>query len=80
MRGRILWSSPASRPPAPAGSPPRRRRHRVLAAGHVPVERGLARLKNWRVLTKLRADPAARATHLFRALLVLTNSEASTGN
>ncbi|WP_406500257.1 hypothetical protein OG936_37995 [Streptomyces sp. NBC_00846] len=31
-------------------------------------------LKNWRILTKLRADPA-RATYLLRALLVLTNLE-----
>ncbi|AYG78052.1 hypothetical protein DWB77_00159 [Streptomyces hundungensis] len=30
--------------------------------------------KNWRILTKLRTNPA-RATHLLRALLVLTNLE-----
>ncbi|MBA4866665.1 IS5/IS1182 family transposase, partial [Streptomyces sp. PSKA54] len=30
-----------------------------------------------RILTKLRTDPA-RATHLLRALLVLTNIEATT--
>lgn len=52
--------------------------NRVLAAGRVP-ERGFAHLKNWRILTKLRTDPA-RATHLFRALLVLTNIEATTDN
>ncbi|MFJ3709836.1 transposase family protein [Streptomyces sp. NPDC090053] len=51
----------------------------VLAAGRVPVERGFAHLKNWRILTQLRSDPAL-ATHLFRALLVLTNIEAATGN
>ncbi|MDQ0956432.1 hypothetical protein QFZ66_000310 [Streptomyces sp. B4I13] len=39
-----------------------------------PVEHGFARLKNWRTLTKLRTDPA-RAAHLLRALLVLTNLE-----
>ncbi|TQJ46475.1 MULTISPECIES: hypothetical protein [Streptomyces] len=44
-----------------------------------PLERGFAHLKNWRILTKLRTDPA-RATHLFRALLVLTNIEATTDN
>ncbi|MFG2221428.1 MULTISPECIES: hypothetical protein [unclassified Streptomyces] len=49
------------------------------AAGRVPVERGFAHLKNWRILTKLRADPAS-ATHLFRAVLVLTNIEATTNN
>ncbi|MFG3532256.1 hypothetical protein ACGF8B_36835 [Streptomyces sp. NPDC047917] len=32
---------------------------------------------NWRILTKLRTEPA-RVTHLFRALLVLTNIEATT--
>ncbi|MCX4552671.1 transposase family protein [Streptomyces sp. NBC_01387] len=51
----------------------------VMAAGRVPVERGFAHLKNWRILTQLRSDPAL-ATHLFRALLVLTNIEAATGN
>ncbi|MFA7758759.1 transposase family protein [Streptomyces sp. NRRL B-2790] len=53
--------------------------NRVLAAGRVPVERGFAHLKNGRILTKLRADPA-RATHLFHALLVLTNIETTTDN
>lgn len=28
--------------------------NRVLAAGRIPVERGFAHLKNWRILTKLR--------------------------
>ncbi|MFJ8827983.1 transposase family protein [Streptomyces sp. NPDC102467] len=48
----------------------------VRAAGRAPVEHGFAHLKNWCVLTKLRADPA-RATHILRALLVLTNLEVS---
>ncbi|WP_368862112.1 hypothetical protein [Catenulispora pinistramenti] len=46
----------------------------MIAAGRAPVEHGFAHLKNWRVLTKLRTDPA-RATSLLRALLVLTNLE-----
>ncbi|XIE81632.1 transposase family protein [Streptomyces sp. SBR177] len=46
----------------------------VLAVGRAPVEHGFAHLKNWRILTKLRTDPA-RATHLLRALLVLTDLE-----
>ncbi|MFE5714465.1 transposase family protein [Streptomyces sp. NPDC056501] len=50
-----------------------------LAAGRVPVERGFPHLRNWRILTELRTDPA-RATHLFRALLVVTNIEATTDN
>jgi hypothetical protein len=49
--------------------------NRILAAGRAPVEHGFAHLKNWRILTKLRTDPA-RATHLLRALLVLTNLDA----
>ncbi|MEV7857164.1 transposase family protein [Streptomyces sp. NPDC088183] len=60
-------------------APAEKEANRILAAGRVPVERGFAHLKNWRILTKLRTDPA-RATHLFRALLVLTNIEATTGN
>ncbi|MFF8279892.1 hypothetical protein ACF05T_27925 [Streptomyces lateritius] len=51
--------------------------NRVLAAGRVPVERGRAHLKNRRILTRLRTDPG-RATHLFRALLVLTDVEVTT--
>jgi hypothetical protein len=37
-----------------------------------PVEHGFADLKNWRIITKIRLNPA-RATTLLRALLVLTN-------
>ncbi|NUV77821.1 transposase family protein [Streptomyces fungicidicus] len=48
--------------------------NRVLAIGRAPVEHGFAHLKNWRILTKLRTDPA-QATRLLRALLVLTNLE-----
>ncbi|WSZ44746.1 transposase family protein [Streptomyces sp. NBC_00868] len=48
--------------------------NRVLAVGRAPVEHGFAHLKNWRILAKLRSDPA-RATRLLRALLVLTNLE-----
>ncbi|MFF7079807.1 transposase family protein [Streptomyces lavendulae] len=48
--------------------------NRVLAVGRAPVEHGFAHLRNWRILTKLRTDPA-RVTRLLRALLVLTNLE-----
>lgn len=50
--------------------------NRILAAGRAPVEHGFAHLKAWRILTKLRTDPA-RATALLRALLVLTDLEAN---
>ena len=44
----------------------------ILAAARAPVEHAFVNLKAWRILTKLRTDPA-RATALMRALLVLTN-------
>lgn len=46
----------------------------ALAAVRAPVEHGFARLKNWRILGKVRTDPSW-ATALVRALLVLTNRE-----
>ncbi|MCW1100288.1 transposase [Streptomyces sp. RS2] len=55
-------------------TPGEKEANRVLAVGRVPVGHGFAHLKNWRILTKLRTDPA-RATRLLRALLVLTNIE-----
>ncbi|WP_083973990.1 hypothetical protein [Kitasatospora mediocidica] len=55
----------ASTPSGPASRP---------AAAARPVERGFARLRNWRVLGRFRADPK-RATAPVRALLVLTNRE-----
>ncbi|MDN3258782.1 transposase family protein [Streptomyces sp. CSDS2] len=55
-------------------TPGQKTANRVLAFGRAPVEHDFAHLKNWRSLTKLRTDPA-RATHLLRALLVLTNLE-----
>ncbi|WP_405616754.1 transposase family protein [Streptomyces sp. NBC_00076] len=48
----------------------------ALAAVRAPVEHGLAHLKNWRVLGKVRTDPTS-TTALVKSLLVLTNREAS---
>jgi hypothetical protein len=48
--------------------------NKVISAARAAVEHGFAHLKAWRVLTKLRTDPA-RATNPLRALLVLTNLE-----
>ena len=45
--------------------------NRALTAVRAPVEHGFA---HWRVLGKVRTDPAW-ATALVRALLVLTNRE-----
>ncbi|WP_078856158.1 transposase family protein [Streptomyces sp. NRRL F-5065] len=55
-------------------TPGQKTANRVLAVGRAPGEHGFAHLTNRRTLTKLRTDPA-RATHLLRALLVLTNLE-----
>ena len=55
-------------------TPGQKQANHILAAGRAPVEHGFANLKAWRILTKLRTDPA-RATALLRALLVLTNLE-----
>jgi hypothetical protein len=46
----------------------------ALAAVRAPVEHGIAHLKNWRVLGKVRTDPKW-ATALVRALLIFTNRE-----
>ncbi|MFJ9855238.1 transposase family protein [Streptomyces sp. NPDC101150] len=62
--------------PPPARRPAEKEANRVLAAARAPVEHGFPHLKNWRILTKLRTDPA-RATHLLRSLLVLANLEAA---
>jgi hypothetical protein len=48
--------------------------NQLIAATRAPNEHGFAALKNWRILTRLRLNPA-RATMLLRALLLLTNLE-----
>ncbi|WP_234025314.1 MULTISPECIES: transposase family protein [Streptomyces] len=55
-------------------TPGQKQANRVLGAARAPVEHGFANLRAWRILTKLRTDPA-RATALLRALLVLTDLE-----
>ena len=52
-------------------TPAQRQANRALSAARAPVEHGFSDLKHWRILTRLRADPA-KATTLLRALLVLT--------
>lgn len=59
---------------APTSSPQPEDHQPGPRVGRAPVEHGFAHLKNWRILTKLRTDPA-RATCLLRALLVLTDFE-----
>ncbi|WP_234426889.1 transposase family protein [Streptomyces niger] len=45
-------------------TPGQKTANRVLANGRAPAEHGFAHLKNWRVLTKLRTDPARASCHL----------------
>jgi len=52
-------------------TPAQRQANQALSAARAPVEHGFSDLKNWRILTRLRLDPA-RATMVLRALLVLT--------
>jgi len=55
-------------------TPAQRHASQALSAARAPVEHAFSDLKNWRVLTRLRIDPA-RATALLRALLVLTRQQ-----
>jgi hypothetical protein len=48
--------------------------NQLISSERAPVEHAFADLKNWRILTKLRMDPA-QATMLLRAILVLIHSE-----
>jgi DDE superfamily endonuclease len=52
-------------------TPAQRQASQALSAARAPVEHGFSDLKNWRILTRLRLNPA-KATTLLRALLVLT--------
>jgi hypothetical protein len=52
-------------------TPAQRQANQALSAARAPVEHGFSDLKNWRILTRLRLDPA-KATTVLRALLVLT--------
>ncbi|GAA2616174.1 hypothetical protein GCM10010304_82070 [Streptomyces roseoviolaceus] len=81
---RLLWRRPGSIPAGhacdykAAWNRPLTRGQKLsntaLAVGRAPVEYGFAHLKNWRVLGKVRTDPAW-ATALVRTLLALTNRE-----
>ncbi len=52
-------------------TPAQRHANQALSTARAPAEHGFSDLKNWRILTRLRLDPA-KATMLLRALLVLT--------
>jgi hypothetical protein len=61
------WKSTSARKTTPAQRPA----NQALSAARAPVEHGFSDLKNWRIITRLRLDPA-KATMLCSALLVLT--------
>lgn len=61
------YKSTATRKTTPA----QRQASQALSAARAPVEHAFSDLKNWRILTRLRLNPA-KATILLRALLVLT--------
>ncbi|WBB62002.1 transposase [Streptomyces sp. WMMC500] len=51
-------------------TPTERTRNRALAAARAPVERGVARLKSWRVFRRSRCSPT-RMTSIAKAVLTL---------
>jgi hypothetical protein len=57
-------------------TPAQRQANQALSAARAPVEHGFSDLKHWRILTRLRLDPA-KATAVLRALLVLTRQHSS---
>jgi hypothetical protein len=52
-------------------TPAQRHANQALSAARAPVEHAFSDLKNWRILDRLRLNPA-QATTVLRALLVLT--------
>ncbi|WP_329595211.1 transposase [Streptomyces sp. NBC_01005] len=56
------------RPPGGQLTPTERTVNQALAASRAPVERGMARLKSWRIFTKSRCSPN-RMTSIAKAVL-----------
>jgi hypothetical protein len=57
-------------------TPAQRQANQALSAARAPVEHAFSDLKNWRILARLRTNPA-KATTLLRAMLVLTRQHTS---
>lgn len=51
-------------------TPTEKTRNRALAATRAPVERGVARLKSWRIFRRSRCSPN-RMTSIAKAILTL---------
>ena len=65
------WVTTAKRrPPNGEHTPTERTVNRTLAAARAPVERGVARLKSWRIFRKARCSPN-RMTSIAKAVLTL---------
>ncbi|MET9849290.1 transposase family protein [Streptomyces ossamyceticus] len=63
-------TTPHRRPPGRGLTPTQQTVNRALSAAWAPVERGVARLKSWRILRKARCSPN-RMSSITAALLTL---------
>ncbi|WP_055591248.1 IS5/IS1182 family transposase [Peterkaempfera griseoplana] len=63
-------TTPVRRPPGRDLSPTQRTVNRALSGARAPVERGVARLKSWRILRRARCSPN-RMSSIAKALLTL---------
>jgi hypothetical protein len=63
-------TTPKRRPPQGELTPTEQTVNRALSAGRVPVERGIARLKSWRIFRRARCSPN-RMTSIAKAVLTL---------
>ncbi|MFI5998179.1 transposase family protein [Streptomyces sp. NPDC051362] len=63
-------TTPLRRPPGRGLTPTQQTVNRVLSAAQAPVERGVARLKSWRILHKVRCSPN-RMSSIAAAVLTL---------
>ncbi|GAA5060200.1 hypothetical protein GCM10023336_36740 [Streptomyces similanensis] len=69
------WTTTAvRRPPNGELTPTERTLNRALAQTRAPVERGVARLKSWRIFRRSRCSPN-RMTAIAAAVLTLGNAE-----
>lgn len=63
-------TTPLRRPPGQALTPTQQAVNRALSAARAPVERGITRLKSWRISRRARCSPN-RLTSIAKAVLTL---------